>query len=158
MAFGKETLPGESEKMFSSARPAARAFYLLHAAALEDKLSTCLQADNDCSSLKAEYEEELQYYLDYTKIYPRFREIVDKARESKALMDFLASGYAGKLKPEILRYTAMLYDKIYPGLRKALEKSKEPKPLMDCLAPGYDLKLQIDILNHVAMLNDSPNE
>jgi len=100
----KHFLPGESEIMLASARPAARAYYLLYAAAVGKALANSCEGSLRYNALKETYDDVINIYQEYKKIYPIFSEVINYEYERRVLKSFLASGYTGELKAEIIKF------------------------------------------------------
>jgi hypothetical protein len=102
-------LEGDFEIRHASARPAARAYFLLYAAAL-DRYATenkeVLSSHPPLALLLRDAKAGALAKFDRYKVVISggFAPIVDRKRELADLERFIASGYSGELKPKLLAY------------------------------------------------------
>jgi hypothetical protein len=111
-------LDGQLQIESASARPAARAYYLLYAAALDqfaaDKAALLSSEPVLHRMVRREGERMLGYFQSYATIYTRFSPIVHATREAAALEAFIAKGYRGKLLKDLESYILELRKKAEP--------------------------------------------
>lgn len=117
-------LPGSDEINHASARPAARVFYLLYAAALDQFAQENARRLGTNATLAALVEYEFAHasetFRTYNTVFESFSESVDPLQERKSLQDFLTEGYRGRLQADAEAYLAELHTK--PPLRKETRK------------------------------------
>lgn len=107
-------LPGQDEIELASARPAARAYFLLYAAALDqyvtDHASIFASEPVLARMVQTKFRDTHSAFSDYkTQFFPSVPPIVDPNREAMDLRIFLkrgynGSGYKGRLLNEIQTY------------------------------------------------------
>ena len=111
--FETGLLPGQFQIEFASARPAARAYFLLYAAALDqfasEKAALLTKEPVLGRMVRQQYTETLAIFTNYaSRMSGHYFPIVSAAGEAQDLRIFLKSGYTGQLKGQIDDYLAEL--------------------------------------------------
>jgi len=106
-------LPGQIQVEFSLGRPAAKAYYLLYAAALDrfttDKAELLAKEPILAGIVQSRFMDNLGAFDCYsTNFFPGVAPVVNAAKEADELRQFLSAGYRGKLREKMEAYVTEL--------------------------------------------------